>query len=92
MIRGLDKLNRELKEAQKALEGLDGNLGTVNFDPDDPASIELAITEMERMIADKVGRYASNPFVGPLVKATKQNFRKRILERAAQARLGEGEE
>lgn len=32
-ITGLDKLQKELKVAQLALSELDGNLGTVHFDP-----------------------------------------------------------
>ncbi|EQM94215.1 MULTISPECIES: hypothetical protein [Enterobacterales] len=42
-ITGLDKLQKELKVAQLALGELEGNLGTVHFDPLDPASIENAI-------------------------------------------------
>ncbi len=42
-ITGFDKLNRQLEDAQKAISELDGELGTVTFTPDDPASIENAI-------------------------------------------------
>ncbi|WP_429234384.1 hypothetical protein [Aeromonas salmonicida] len=37
-ITGLDKFQKELAEAQRVLEELDGELGTVNFHPHEPAS------------------------------------------------------
>lgn len=47
-ITGLDKLQKELKEAERALSELDGELGVINFDPHDPASIEAAIHSVNR--------------------------------------------
>lgn len=46
-MRGLDKLLKELDQAQKALARLDGTLTTVEFDPDQPGSIQAAISKME---------------------------------------------
>ena len=46
-ITGLDKLIKHFDYAQKAMEGIDGEIGHVSFDPTDPASIELAIRDME---------------------------------------------
>ena len=43
MIKGLDKLQRQMDEAQKVLETLEGDLCTVSFDSHDPGSIEAAI-------------------------------------------------
>jgi ferredoxin len=42
-ISGLDSLTKELDDAQKALADLDGSIGSVSFDPSDPADIERAI-------------------------------------------------
>ena len=86
-ISGLDKLTRELDDAQKAMEALDGELGTVRFDPHDPASIEAAIQEVERLVDERVGSYASNSIVGPLAEQMKERYREAILEKAAAARL-----
>ena len=47
-IEGFDKLNRDIKDAQKALDELGDELGTVSFNPDDPVSIEGAIATMEQ--------------------------------------------
>lgn len=60
-INGLDKLTRTLDDAQKAIAAIDGELGAVNFNPNDPGSIEAAITQMEAMIDERLGDYASRP-------------------------------
>lgn len=86
-ITGLDKLQKSLKDAQRALSELDGELGVVNFDPNDPASIEGAIQSVNRMIDERLGEYSSNPIVGPLVEQMKEKYRESILEKAAEARL-----
>ncbi|WP_046862728.1 hypothetical protein [Microvirga massiliensis] len=86
-ITGLDKLSRDLTSAQKALEGLDGELGTVAFDPSDLGSIEAAIQEVERLVDERLGSYASNRIIGPMAEGMKQQYREAILERAATARL-----
>ena len=91
-ITGLDDLTRKLEEAQKALEGLDGELGSVSFDPADPGSIEAAIKRMEAMVDERLGKFASNPIIGPLADGMKEQYRKGILERAAAARLTQGDE
>jgi len=86
-ITGLDAFNRQLTEAQRALEALDGELGTVNFNPNDPASIEAAITHVETMVDERVGAYLNNPIIGPIAAGMKEKYREAIIERAAQARL-----
>lgn len=86
-ITGLDKLQKDLKEAQRALSELDGELGTVNFNPHDPASIEAAIQSVYQMVDDRAGQYASNPVVGPLIEQMKETYRENILQKAAEARL-----
>lgn len=89
MIKGLDAFSRSLREAQQALENLHGDLTTVRFDPEDPASIEAAVREMERVIEERVGQHADNPIVAPLVAGAKKQFRQAILDKAAAARAGE---
>lgn len=86
-ITGLDKLQRDLKEAQRALSELDGELGIVSFDPHDPASIEAAIQSVYRMVDERAGEYASNPVVGPMIEQMKDSYRENILHKAAEARL-----
>jgi hypothetical protein len=86
-IQGLDKLTRQLDEAQKAFKDIDGEIGSVSFDPMDPGSIEAAIHQMEALIDERLARYASNPLVGPMAEEIRENFRQQILDKAAQARL-----
>lgn len=86
-ISGLDNLSRQLTDAQKALDVLDGELGTVSFDPDDPASIEAAIQSVETIIDEKLGPYANNPIIAPLAEEMKEKYRDAIIDRASEARL-----
>jgi hypothetical protein len=87
MIKGLDQLQRDMKQAQIALEELEGTLCSINFDPFDPASIEHSIQKVSDTIDLRVGAYASNPFVAPLIESMKENYRNRIIEQAAEKRL-----
>lgn len=91
-IDGLDKLTKQLQQAQQALEELDGELGTVNFDPNDPASIEAAILKANTALEVKVAPWADNPLVEQMIEGMKEQFRETIIERAAAARLGSDEE
>lgn len=91
-VEGLDKLQRQVKEAQRAFEELDGTLGQVNFDPEDPASIESAIAQAHATIDERVGMYSGNPFVAPMIGQMKESYRSAIIEKAAAARMEPGEE
>lgn len=86
-IQGLDKLQRQLADAQKTLQGIDGELGSVSFDPSDPGSVEAAMHQVDAMIDEKLGSYSTNPLIGPLAEQMKESYRQQLLERAAQARL-----
>ena len=90
-IKGLDKLQRELQRAQDALGELDGELGSVSFNPEDPASIDQAIKVMEKLIDGRVAGYEDGKIIGSLAAQMKEQYRAMILERAAEARLKEDE-
>ncbi len=90
-ITGLNELTKQLEDAQKALDDIDGEIGAVCFNPSDPASIELAIRNMETLIDEKVKHYAANPIVAPLIISMKEQYRAGILGQAAAARLQSGE-
>jgi hypothetical protein len=85
---GLDGLSKTLEEAARALEGIDGEFGSVSFNP---ASIENAIAEIARLVDEKLGAYGSNPIVAQMAEGIKESYRNGILEKAAAARL-EGDE
>lgn len=90
-IEGLDKLQRDLQRAQDALAELDGDLGSVSFNPEDPASIDQAIVAMERIIDDRVAGYEDSEIIGSLAEEMKEQYRAMILEKAAEARLQDDE-
>lgn len=92
LISGLDTISRQLSDAQKALEALDGELGTVSFDPNDPSSIELAIQNVGSIIDEKVAPFANNPVIAQLVDGMKEQYREAIIERASEARLLKNDE
>ena len=81
-ITGFDKLQRQLEEAQRGLQSLNGTITTLQFNPHDPASVRQAIRQMELAVDGKVSSYSGNPLVSKIAEMTKQNFRQRILARA----------
>lgn len=85
-MQGIDKLLKELDQAQKALARLDGTLTTVEFDPSQPGSILTAISKMEGAVDASVSAYSRNPMVKELTDGVKANMREQIEERAAKAR------
>jgi len=91
-IKGLDKLQRDVKEAQRALKDIDGEMGSVHFDPNDPASIEAAIQKVNQMVDQRTALYSSNPFIKPFIEQMKEAHRNSILDKATEARLKSNEE
>jgi ssDNA-binding replication factor A large subunit len=83
-IQGLDKLQRELKEAERAFSSLDGTITTLQFNPDDPASVQRAMREMDAAIDQRVRPYSRNPLVSELVLKMKAGYREQISKRARQ--------
>lgn len=81
-ITGLDKLQRELKDAQRAFQSLDGTLTTLKFNPDDPQSVKAAIRQMEAAIDSKTAAYRGNTLVSNVAQQLKDKYREKILERA----------
>ena len=86
-ISGLDQLTKQLEQAQQAIDEIDGELGTVTFDPNDPASIDSAIQQANATLDAKVASWANNPLVAQLIEGVKEQFRESIIQRAAVARL-----
>lgn len=86
-IKGLDKLQRELAKVGKACEVLDSEIGIIRFNPNDPASIEAAILDMEQIIDERLGSCADNDVVDPIIAEVKSKYREEIVARAAEARL-----
>lgn len=82
-ITGLDKLQCDLEEAQRALQSLDGTITTLKFNPADPKSVEEAIRQMEAAVDNKTAPYRGNELVSKLAQGLKDRYRKQIRERAS---------
>lgn len=91
-IAGLEKLTKQLDQAQQALNELDGDLVTLNFNPNDPGSIEAAIQQLNTVIDAKIAPWVDNPLVSQVAEGMKEQYREAIIERAAAARLESDEE
>lgn len=86
-ITGLDALQRQFRELERALRDLDGEIANVRFDPEDPSSIERAIQQLNDAVDEKVRPYGRNEMVQSIAEELKENGRAQILERAAAARI-----
>lgn len=78
-ITGGDNFLKELAELQRAFASLDGEIAQLRF-TSEPASVERAIAEMEAAVDRKAAAYSHNPMVAKIAEASKDAFRKKILE------------
>lgn len=67
-ITDLEKLQRELEDAQRAFESLDGTIATLRFNADDPESVEEAIRQMEAAVDARVAPYRGNALVSTVAQ------------------------
>jgi hypothetical protein len=87
LVTGIKEFQKKIQGAISALGELDGELGQVSFDPNDPESIEAAITAMTDLIDSKISGFENNDIVMSLAEQMKDQYRTMILEKAALARL-----
>ncbi|MCX8476747.1 MAG: hypothetical protein MT490_13190 [Sphingomonas sp.] len=85
-ITGLDKLQRTLSDASKVLGSMDGTIAQLRFNPNDPASVEEAVREMERAIDAKTAGYSSNPLIRNVAAQMKVTYAAAIRAKADQSR------
>ena len=85
-IAGLDKLQKDMKGAERAFRSLDGTIATLRFDPHEPVSVLSAIGQMENAIDEKTAAYQGNAMVESIAAQMKKKYREQIEERAALAR------
>lgn len=88
-ITGLDKLQKDVQDARKAFQALDGELNTLGYNPEDPSSVEAAVQRVEEAIDAKIAPYRGNTIVEGMAQELKEKFRQEIFDRAAAARLEE---
>jgi hypothetical protein len=87
-IKGLDKLQNTLEEAQRAAKEIHGEIGQLRFNPADPRSVEQAITEGKAKVDAKLGRYSSNPIAKSMADALKIMIEETVREKAKAAQSG----
>lgn len=80
-IEGLDKLQRQLKEATRAFNALDGEVAKVTIVPGDQSSVQAAIRQVEAAVDRKAAPYRGNPFVDPMIKQIKEKYRDELIRR-----------
>ena len=82
----------QLAHVRAVSQGIDWKMSAERYlAPSDPASIEAAIAESERLVDERLGTYAGNTIVGPLIQQMKDAFRTAVIEKATEARLKEDE-
>ena len=82
-IEGLDKLQRDLEEATKALQSVDGSIGQISFDPADPRGVEDAVRKMEEMIDERTGPLQPRSLAYQLVAEAKAALANQIRNAAS---------
>ncbi|MEN3951947.1 hypothetical protein [Iodidimonas sp. SYSU 1G8] len=90
--KGLNELMQNMKDLEKAIAALDGEITNVEFDPHDPQSIDLAIQQVEVAIDERVGGYGRSNMIEGLVSEVKERYRQAILDSAAESRMKRGAE
>ncbi|MHA4868694.1 hypothetical protein ACXZ1M_13440 [Duganella sp. PWIR1] len=81
---GLHKLQRELKQAQEAYQGVEAKF---SFVATDPTAIETTLAAADRCIDEIVSKYPGNGIIKKMGDQYKVGLRKLILERAQTARV-----
>jgi hypothetical protein len=84
-VTGLKELQSDLLGLQKALESLHGTIAEIPINPNDPASVEEAIRQMEAAVDRRVAPYGNNKMVAVVVKAAKDRYRQALRERFGSA-------
>jgi hypothetical protein len=65
---------------------VDGQIGSVPFDPSDERSVQAAVASMESMIDAKLSSFRSNAIVESLIPQIKVKYKAAILEGAKRER------
>jgi hypothetical protein len=86
-ITGLDELQKQFADAATALQALEGEITTVNFNPNDLSSVEAAVVQLEQTIDTKSSSYRGNKIVENLAAQLKDRYRQEIYDRASKARM-----
>lgn len=79
---GFEELSRNLARMGDAIERLSGELGAVEFDPEDPGSVEAAVSSVEQTIDERLNSDQDSDLISGLVDSLKETYRTSIHEQA----------
>lgn len=85
-IKGLDDLPKKLTNLQKALHSIEGEIATVSLTPNDQASVDRVILEMERTVDRKVAPFRGDSTIDAIVSKAKVAFKQALLRRVKEER------
>jgi hypothetical protein len=84
-LSGFDELSRHLEQLAKAAEMLHGDIAQIQFDPNDPDSVQRAVTEMRAAVDAKAGEPGRSPFAKEIIEAVKDHFETAIRQHDGKA-------
>lgn len=90
-FRGFEAIGLSLQEANEAYARLSAPLPSIVVNAVDPNSIENGINEMERIIDERAGSAAGNPFIKTGLVELKKQFRKAVAEHSFEVRHDKGD-
>ncbi|MCA0849658.1 hypothetical protein [Salipiger thiooxidans] len=83
---GLEGTQKKSKQLEQFASDIDGLLGSVAFDPNDPEAIERAVQEISDAIDERAKGFEGNDWVQKVADGLKEQARKAILDKAAAER------
>ena len=90
-IAGLDKLQRDLEQAQRAFKSLDGEITRLTFEPGDQRSIDAALRQLDNAIDAKVMALPRQSSGRGRCKGPQGRMPKRIFEACGRSQAGSAE-
>jgi uncharacterized coiled-coil DUF342 family protein len=84
-MEGLNELRQTLEAISNAVQELEGQLTSVQFNPHDEASIEAAISKINAEVDARLAPYRSNAIVSNVAAEVKVKFAEGIRKRAREA-------
>jgi peptidoglycan hydrolase-like protein with peptidoglycan-binding domain len=73
-LAGFSQARQRIQEIQSALQQLNGTITEIQFDRNDPASVQRAIRQMEEAVDRKIAPYRDNSTVNNLRHELRKTF------------------
>lgn len=84
-IKGLAELQQKLGEFKTVMSRLEGQLGEIQFNPSDPASVDAAIRRMDTLVDERCGDFRNDSWASDVIAKVKRQFAAQVRERAQAA-------